>query len=71
MLFRSNPIFIDALKKVVDACNKNGITPGILAFTPEIAVEYRKLGFKFIAISGDSTFLASAIESALKTAKGE
>lgn len=67
----NNPVFIDALRKVVDACNKNGIAPGILAFSAQTAVEYRKLGFKFIAISGDSTFLASAIESALQTAKGE
>ena len=66
-----NPKFISALEKVVAACEKSGKVAGILAFSPEAAVEYKKLGFKFIAISGDSTFLASAITSALEIAKGE
>jgi 2-dehydro-3-deoxyglucarate aldolase/4-hydroxy-2-oxoheptanedioate aldolase len=64
-----NPKFIAALQKVLDACNKNKVAAGILAFTAEAAVEYRKMGFKFIAINSDSTLLAGAITNALEIAK--
>jgi 2-dehydro-3-deoxyglucarate aldolase/4-hydroxy-2-oxoheptanedioate aldolase len=64
-----NPKFIAALEKVLAACNKNKVAAGILAFTAEAAVEYRKMGFKFIAINSDSTLLAGAITNALEIAK--
>lgn len=66
-----NPKFISSLQDVIKACDKSGKLAGILAFNPESAIEYKNMGFKFIAISGDSTFLAGAIESALTTVKGE
>mgnify|MGYP003344980743 CR=1 FL=1 len=66
-----NPKFIAALEQVVAACNKAKIAAGILTFNAEMAVEMKKMGFKFIAISGDSTFLAGAITSALDQVKGE
>jgi 2-dehydro-3-deoxyglucarate aldolase/4-hydroxy-2-oxoheptanedioate aldolase len=64
-----NPKFITALEKVLAACNKNKVAAGILAFTAEAAVEYKKMGFKFIAINSDSTLLAGAITNALEIAK--
>lgn len=64
-----NPKFIAALEKVLTACNKNKVAAGILAFTAEAAVEYKKMGFKFIAINSDSTLLAGAITNALEIAK--
>ena len=66
-----NPKFIAALEKVVAACNKAKVAAGILAFNAEMAIEMKRMGFKFIAISGDSTFLAGAITSALDQVKGE
>lgn len=65
-----NPKFISALEQVLAACKKSSKAAGILAFNPESAIEYRNMGFKFIAISGDSTFLAGAITSALDQVKG-
>jgi 2-dehydro-3-deoxyglucarate aldolase/4-hydroxy-2-oxoheptanedioate aldolase len=65
-----SPKFIAALEKVLAACNKNKVAAGILAFTPEAAVEYKNMGFKFIAINSDSTLLAGAITNSLEIAKG-
>jgi 2-dehydro-3-deoxyglucarate aldolase/4-hydroxy-2-oxoheptanedioate aldolase len=66
-----NPKYLDALTKVVLACKNQGKQPGILAFDSAGAVEYRKLGFTFIAIGSDSTLLATAFTKVLEEAKGE
>ena len=66
-----NPKYLDALTKVVLACKNQGKQPGILAFDSAGAVEYRKLGFTFIAIGSDSTLLANAFTKVLEEAKGE
>ncbi len=64
-----NTKFIEALNKVLAACKKNNKAAGILAFSPESAIEYREMGFNFIAVNSDSTFLAGVIETTLKKIK--
>jgi 2-dehydro-3-deoxyglucarate aldolase len=54
---RSSPKVIDALKKVVNACEATGKIPGTLAASPEEAKKFRELGFRFISLASDSRFL--------------
>lgn len=54
---RTNPKVRDAMRVVVDACERQGKIPGTLVVSPEekkVAVE---LGFRFIALASDVRFL--------------
>jgi 4-hydroxy-2-oxoheptanedioate aldolase len=46
------PIFNDALKKIVDACKKHGVTPGIHA-SAALARKRRETGFQLITVGSD------------------
>jgi len=54
-----NPLFIDAVKKTVDAAEKAGKAAGILLFNPADFKKYRDLGIRFIACGADMTFVVN------------
>ncbi|WP_138275938.1 HpcH/HpaI aldolase family protein [Rhodoluna limnophila] len=60
-----NPIFQDALSKVLAAAAAHGKVAGILASDTSIARTYVEMGFRFIAIGSDSTLMAKAISDAV------
>lgn len=59
----------DARQKVLDACKKYNKIPGIFAYSSELATQYIKEGFKFIAIGNDIKILKSGVKSILQQVK--
>ncbi len=64
-----NPLFIDAIKKIVAATNKHGKATGILFFNPDDYKKYHDLGIKFIACGGDISFLFDGAKNMAKILK--
>ena len=62
----NDPIVKSLIQKILKAGKKHHITAGIhsVSSNPKDAIKYKKLGFKFLAISLDSIFL---IDKAVKT----
>lgn len=52
-----HPVFIDALKSVVNAAIKAGKAAGIMFFNPLDYKTFHDLGFKMIACGADATFI--------------
>jgi len=48
-----HPKFKEALKKVLEACSKYDVAPGIHAFNPEMAKKAIADGFRFVALMTD------------------
>jgi len=62
----TQPRFVEALKKVVQSCNDNGKTPGILTKTG-FEQQHKDLGFRFTAVGSDSLAVVQAMEANLAT----
>jgi 2-dehydro-3-deoxyglucarate aldolase len=62
----NDPVVKSLIQKILKAGKKHSITAGIhsVSSNPKDAIKYKKLGFKFLAISLDSIFL---IDKAVKT----
>ncbi|MDT0262443.1 HpcH/HpaI aldolase family protein [Jatrophihabitans lederbergiae] len=59
----------DARAAVLRACEANGIVPGIFAYSLELAVQYRREGFRLIAIGNEIKMLKDATVDALAAAR--
>ena len=59
------PHFVDALKKVIAACEKHGKTAGILS-RPPLVKQHKELGFRFLALGSDTAALISGLDEARK-----
>lgn len=59
------PVFQDALDRVVAACRAHGKVAGILTNDRAGAEAYRERGFGFIAIGSDATLLAATVRAAI------
>lgn len=62
----NNPLFVDALSKVVNAANNSGKTAGILAGDVSVAKRYAEMGFRFVAHSSDSVLLSKSVAELMK-----
>lgn len=62
------PVFNDALAKVVDACRRHGVTPGIHS-NATIAPKRLAAGFRMVTISGDTGALAAGAARDLKSVR--
>jgi 2-keto-3-deoxy-L-rhamnonate aldolase RhmA len=60
-----SPRFVDALKEVLRACEKQGKIPGIHAIDVQQARRWIDMGFRFISISTDIDMLRTAVISML------
>jgi 4-hydroxy-2-oxoheptanedioate aldolase len=63
---REEPEMIDALKKIVAACKKNGIRSALHCGTPEYAARAIAWGFDMTTVSGDSRLLAGAAQASVQ-----
>ena len=63
-----HPIFEKSLEKILNAADKSGTVPGMLALT-EAAEKTIERGFRLVNIGGDVAFLADSATLALKKAK--
>jgi 4-hydroxy-2-oxoheptanedioate aldolase len=53
-----HPLFLDGVKKTIDAAQKAGKASGILLANPDDYTKYYNMGMRVIACGGDSTFVA-------------
>ncbi len=67
----SNPIYQDALKRVVAACRAHGKAPGILLYDPASFKPHLDLGYTFVGIGADVSFVNDGIRAALAAARGQ
>jgi 4-hydroxy-2-oxoheptanedioate aldolase len=58
-----HPIYVDALKAIVDAATKAGKAVGILLFAPEDYNTYYDMGIRLIACGSDATFVAQGAKN--------
>jgi 2-keto-3-deoxy-L-rhamnonate aldolase RhmA len=54
---RANPKVREAMRKVVEACERHGKIPGTLVINPEEKAAALEIGFRFIALASDVRFL--------------
>lgn len=62
----NNPIFLDAVKNIVNAAKNAGKATGILFFNPDDYKKYHDMGIKFIACGADATFVADGARAMAK-----
>jgi 2-keto-3-deoxy-L-rhamnonate aldolase RhmA len=62
-------VFLDALKKVVDAGRKAGKPVGLFTGSAQALQRNAELGFRFFAYHGDTTLLANAARTSVKEAR--
>ena len=65
----SNPIYQAALRKVVDACRAHGKAPGILLYDHASFQPHLDLGYTFVGIGADVSFVNEGLQAALAAAK--
>jgi len=61
-----NPIFIDALQRIILAAQKAEKSTGILFFNPDDYQKYHDMGIRFIACGADATFVADGARAMAK-----
>jgi 4-hydroxy-2-oxoheptanedioate aldolase len=64
----SNPTYQDALKKVVAACRAHGKAPGILLYDHASFRPHLDLGFTFVGLGADISFVNEGAKAALAAA---
>lgn len=58
----THPKMNAAIDRVLEACREHNKIPGVFAYSDELAVHYRKLGYQFIAVGNDIKFLNAGIQ---------
>jgi 2-keto-3-deoxy-L-rhamnonate aldolase RhmA len=61
------PQLVEALKRVVDACQRGNVAAGILTADPERVAGLQEIGFTFIAVGSDSSILKGAASAAARS----
>jgi 2-keto-3-deoxy-L-rhamnonate aldolase RhmA len=67
---RSNPRVIDAMKRVIKACESHGKVPGVMAASEEEVKRDIAMGFRFISLASDVRFLIRGAKAFLDSARG-
>ena len=65
-----NPVFDGALAKIVDACTRHGVVPGIHATGP-LTPRRREQGFRMITVTADAVAVRLGFDSELAAANGD
>ena len=66
----SNPRYQEALRHVVAACRAHGKAPGILLYDHASFKPHLDLGFTFMGIGADVSFVNTGVKAALAAARG-
>lgn len=66
----ANPTYQDALRRVVAACRAHGKAAGILLYDPDSFRPHLDLGFTFVGIGADVSFVNDGVKAALAVARG-
>ena len=65
----SHPEHLVAVKKILAACQKNGVAAGIHTLSLEYSLRYLDLGFNFVSLGADIAFLSRLARKELKEAR--
>jgi 4-hydroxy-2-oxoheptanedioate aldolase len=65
------PLHRRQIETVLAACQKRDITAGIFCAGAEMAIEWRKLGFRMLALDSDARLLRQAAQETLQAVRGE
>ena len=65
----TNPIYQDALRKVVAACRAHGKAPGILLYDHASFRPHLDLGYTFVGLGADVSFVNEGAKAALAAAR--
>lgn len=60
-----DPIYEEALAKILAACQRHGVAPGVHTGAPEQSNRRIEQGFQLIALNGDGGFMANAAQEQL------
>jgi len=58
-----------AIETIASACARRAIPAGIMCGTPEVAEQWRRAGFRFLAIESDTRLLTIGSEQAVRKAR--
>lgn len=61
------PVYQDALRRVADACRRHGKAAGILLYAGPSFAPHLELGFRFMGLGADASFVADGAREALRT----
>jgi 4-hydroxy-2-oxoheptanedioate aldolase len=67
----SHPDHVGACKKVLEACKKHGVVPGIFTSGPEEGARRAQEGWLFMPIGTDMQYVTQAAVRGLKTARAD
>jgi 2-dehydro-3-deoxyglucarate aldolase/4-hydroxy-2-oxoheptanedioate aldolase len=62
-----NPVFIATIEKVIDACNRHGVVPGIQTRGVAMARAWTERGMRFVGVAAEHVFLLEKCKEALAT----
>jgi 4-hydroxy-2-oxoheptanedioate aldolase len=69
-LDRDEPEHVAAVEKILKACQKNNIIPGIHTGSPRFAKQFAARGFRLVTFGGDAGLLRTGIERAVTELRG-
>ena len=75
--FGSPVEYLGAVQAVLEGCGRHGVTPGLWAMDPTMAIQMSAMGFRFILVGGDIHMVqagaaadVAALEAAFATVDG-
>lgn len=70
-LDKEEPEHVAAVDRILAACRRAGVVPGIQCGSGKAARKFADKGYRFITFAKDSAILPSFVEKELKTARGD
>lgn len=67
----TDPMLLDALHRILAACQKHGVAAGLHNASPEYAAKMIKEGFRFVTAQSDGAFLSDRAKQAVAIMRGE
>jgi 4-hydroxy-2-oxoheptanedioate aldolase len=66
-----NPRHHEQIERILEACQRHGVIAGIFCGSEEMAVHWRDLGFRMLALMSDAMLLRIAAQQVLSTLRKE
>jgi 4-hydroxy-2-oxoheptanedioate aldolase len=63
-----DPTYLDALRAVVDACERHGKAAGILLYDAAVVARHLELGFRFVGLGSEGAFVSAGAAAMLRAA---
>jgi 2-dehydro-3-deoxyglucarate aldolase/4-hydroxy-2-oxoheptanedioate aldolase len=64
------PTYLDALRTVVAACERHGKEAGILLYDPAVVPQHLELGFKFVGLGSEGSYVSAGARATLAAFPG-